>query len=133
MKNDEAIKDDVYAYIKTSDLMGRTGVNGVLRKTLRPLDSDKEDVVISVLANGYGQVQESYVNVNVYVQDQYREGQYEENTARIRTLCELCFSVLESHIGTDYDFWLSEQRVYPVDGKHEHFINNKLLYKSVNE
>jgi len=133
MKNDERIKDDVYAYIKTSDLMGSNGVNGVLRKTSRPLDSNTEDVVISILANEYGQTQEAFVNVNVFVPDQLRENQYEEDTARLRALCDLCFQVLESHHGVDYDFWLDTQRVFPVEGKKEHFINNKLLYKVINE
>jgi hypothetical protein len=135
MKNDEKIKDDLYAYVSTSALMTdqTKKVNGVLRKTLRPLDSENEDVVISILANQYGQVQESFINVNVYVKDVLRDGQYEENTARLRTLCDLCYEVFEHHCGTDYDFWLDTQRVFPVDGKHEHFINNKLLYKTINE
>ena len=133
MKNDEAIKDDLYVYIKASALMGSNGVSGVLRKTPRPLDSNAEDVVISVLANQYGQEQEAFVNVNVFVTDKLRDNQYEEDTARLRTLCNLCFSVLEHHAGTDYDFWLDTQRVFPVEGKNEYFINNKLLYKVINE
>lgn len=134
MRDDIQIKDDLYAYLKTSTLMtGQNKVNGVLRKTRRPLNSDKEDVVISVLANQNGEIQNSYVNVNVYVPDQYRDNQYEENSARLRTLCDICKTLLLKHIDVLYQFELESQRVLEVNGKNEHFINNRLLYKTLNE
>ncbi|MBD5237553.1 MAG: hypothetical protein HDS62_08515 [Bacteroidales bacterium] len=127
MKTDIDIKDDIFAYLKGSELSQE--VSGKLSKTLRPAKSDKEDVVISILANGTGEIQEAFVNVNIYVADLLRDDQYEENTIRLRELCSLSEKILRSVIGDGYRFSLDEQRVLEVQGKNEHLINNKLLYR----
>ena len=131
MKSDIEIKDDIYQIIKGSTL--EKAVTGKLKKTRRPANSNKEDIVISILENGSGQVQEAFVNVNIYVSDVVRDGQAEENSSRLRQLCKLATELLEVQRGEDYRFTLDKQRVMEVNGKNEHFINNKLLYKQVNE
>lgn len=131
MKSDIDIKDDIYNHIKGSEL--EKEISGVLRKTVRPINSSKEDIVISVLANINGQIQESFVNVNIYVPDIRRGNQSEENTIRCRKLCQMASELLEVGHGAHYRFVLEEQRVMQVNGKDEHFINNKLLYKQSNE
>ena len=85
MKSDIEIKDDIYQIIKGSAL--EKAVTGKLKKTRRPANSNKEDIVISILENGSGQVQEAFVNVNIYVSDDVRDGQAEENSSRLRQLC----------------------------------------------
>lgn len=127
MKTDIDIKDDIYKYLKDSKLA--SAVTGKISKTLRPPKSTKEDIVISVLANSNQQIQEAYVNVNIYVKDLFRESQYEENTIRLRELSKLASETLNSFIGKGYRFDLEQQRVMDVPGVNEHFINNKLLYK----
>ena len=58
MKSDILIKDDVYAHIKNSPLA--SAVTGkICKQGVRPKDSDKEDVVIAVIANLNGQIQEA--------------------------------------------------------------------------
>lgn len=131
MKSDIDIKDDIYKYIKGSTL--EHAVNGKLTKTKRPNGSDKEDIVISILDNGSGQIQEAFVNVNIYVKDNIRDGQAEVNDTRCRELCKVAIEVLEFGHGNGSRFTLDKQRVMPVNGKDEHFINNKLLYKQINE
>lgn len=131
MKTDIDIKDDIYAHLKNSDLVKE--ITGVLRKTKRPDNSVKEDIIISVLANQNGQIQEAFVNVNIYVGDLYRENQYEENYPRLRKLCKMADTLLKVGRGNDYRFTLDSQRVLEVDGKNEHCINNKLLYKQYND
>lgn len=86
-----------------------------------------------MLDNGKGQIQEAFVNVNIYIPDNLRDGQAEENSVRLRQLCKLAAELLEVQRGEDYRFTLDKQRVMEVNGKSEHFINNKLLYKQVNE
>lgn len=131
IKSDIEIKDDIYRFIKGSKL--EKVVNGKLSKTKRPSESDKEDIVISVLENGTGQMQEAFVNVNIYVSDNNRNNQSEEATIRLRELCRLSYELLEVGRGEGYRFTLDKQRVLEVNGKNEHFINNKLLYKCNNE
>lgn len=131
MKTDEEIKDDIYHFIEDSEL--KTAVSGVIKKTRRPAGSDKEDIIISVLENGHGQIQEAIVNVNIYVADNIRDGQAEEDTIRCRQLSRIAADLLEVGRGDGFRFILDRQRVMPVNGKDEHFINNRLLYKQVNE
>lgn len=131
MKSDIDIKDDIFRFIQGSEL--EETVTGVLRKTKRPNKSDKEDIVISMLSNTNGQIQEAFVNVNIYVSDLFRNEQAEEDTIRLRELCDLSKSLLEVGRGEDFRFTLDTQRVMEVNGKNEHFINNKLLYRQCNE
>lgn len=131
MKTDVDIKDDIYKYLKSTTLVSE--VSGKLSKTKRPEGSILEDVVISILANENGQVQEAYVNVNIYVSDLFRDNQYEENTSRLRKLCTLSESLLKVVRGNDYRVTLDSQRVLEVNGKNEHCINNKLLYQQYND
>lgn len=127
MKSDIDIKDDIYNYLKSSPLVAE--VTGKLSKTLRPTESMREDIVISILANVNGQIQEAYVNVNIYVADLYRDNQYIEDSIRLRTLCKAASDVLEVGYGNESRFTLEEQKVLAVDGRNEHCINNKILYQ----
>lgn len=132
MKNEEEIKTDIYLHLKSTDLM--KGISGELRKTRRPDSSCKEDVVISVLSDPSNrQIEEVYVNVNIYVPDQRRCNQYEENTIRLNALCKLSLEALSSVIGDGFRLSLDTQKIYDVPGKNEHMINNKVLYQICNE
>ena len=91
MKSDIEIAKFVYHKIKGTDL--ERNVTGKLSDRGRPNKSDKEDIVISVLANeGCGQIQRAYVNVNVYVRDLWNSETkaWEKDTLRVGKLCELC-------------------------------------------
>lgn len=131
MKNDIEIKDDIYSYIKGSAL--EKAINGELRKNKRSPNSDKEDVVIAVIANDNGQTQEAIVNVNVFVKDIYIDKQYEVNSGRCRELGKICENLFEVFRGDSYRCTLDSQRVMEVNGANEHFINNRLLYRNNNE
>ena len=138
MKTDIDIKDDIWRVIKKSPLFKE--VTGELKKTsVRPKESRKEDIVISVLANNVRQKQMAYVNVNIYVADNYVDGQNEENSERLRRLCNMAFSVFENVRGVDFRLSLTDpnfdcgQRVIESEGTSEHVINNKILYQIINE
>lgn len=138
MKTDIDIKDDIWRVIKKSPLFKE--VTGELKKTsIRPKESRKEDIVISILANNIRQKQMAYVNVNIYVADNYVDGQSEENSERLRRLCKMAFSVFENVRGVDFRLSLTDpnfdcgQRVIESEGTSEHVINNKILYQIINE
>ena len=133
MKSDILIKDDMYKFIKASPLV--TAISGkICKQGVRPKGSDKEDVVISVIANVNGQIQEAKVNVNVYVKDDEKsDGQNQEATIRLRDLCAIASSALEVGSGDDYRFFLESQRVLANDETREHIINNTIIYKQINE
>lgn len=116
--------------------------NGKLSDRGRPNGSDKEDIVVSVLSNeGAGQIQQAYVNVNVYVKDQWNSETkgWERHTQRVGELCDLS-KFLFSIRGDGWHAVPKEcrQKVFPLgtsfeDGHTEHFINNKIYIKINNE
>lgn len=140
MKSDIEIQKFVYHKIKGTDL--ERNVTGKLSDRGRPNKSDKEDIVISILANeGCGQIQRAYVNVNVYVSDQWNSEtkSWEIDTERISELCELC-KFLVSIRKDEYHTIPSKcsQNTNPTNvsyenGHTEHFINNKLYIEINNE
>lgn len=136
MKTDIDIKDDVYMLVSKSALAGK--VTGEVSKTLRPANSRKEDVVISILANNNGRPQSAFVNVNVYVPDSAVKydvdnqtvTQYEEDSARLREICNLCKELFETYVGDTYRITLDSQRVLSSSDDGAHIVNNKLLYQN---
>lgn len=141
MKSDIGIKDDVYNYIKGSEL--EREVTGKLTKRKRPANSTKEDIVIKVVANLNGQIQESTVYVNIYVQDddvtykdEFSNGkitQREESSRRLDELAKMASNLLNVHNGGEYRWELQEQRILESETTAEHIISNKLIYSQSNE
>lgn len=130
MKTDIEIKDEIYAYLKDSELMQR--LDGVLKKTKRPAGSRREDVNISVLANQNGQIQEAIVYINIYIPDLEDEQQTEENTPRLREICRLSADLLEVVKYSNVRMNLESQHVYEAETGGEHVISHRMLYKVKN-
>ncbi len=139
MKSDIDIQKWLYQKIKGTAL--QKTVSGTLSDRGRPNGSELEDIVISILANeGAGDIQTAYVNVNIYVKDQWNKERnaWELDTLRVGQLCELS-KFLFKQFGdgfrvSDKD---SSQKVMPTgvvfqDGHTEHQINNKLFIKISN-
>lgn len=133
MITDIEIKDELYKFIKDTDLPNE--VTGVLCKRKRPKNSNKEDIVISVIANVNGQKQEVLANVNIYIQDIYNEqtDQYEEPSTRARVLSKISSRLFNIGRFESARFTLKEQRVIEIPGTNEHVINNKLEIIKINE
>lgn len=129
MKSDIDIKDEIYGFIKGSQL--HSEISGTLYKTKRDDNSNKEDIVISINANLYGQLQKAYVVVNIYVSDIMRGNVYIEDSIRLRKLCDISKEIFEVGRVGNARFVLSEQRVFETD-TNEHVISNKLLYQQCN-
>jgi hypothetical protein len=131
MKTDIDIKDDLFMYIKGSDLAN--AVTGKLEKAERPTGSMAEDIVISVEENENGGIQAALCTVNIYVADVLRDNQYIENTIRLRELCAMAKTLLEVAQFNEARFYLTAQRVKKVDGVNEHRIENRVIYKYCKE
>lgn len=131
MKTDIDIKDDLYSYIKGSDLAKE--VTGRIEKTERRTDSTLEDILISVDENENGGIQSALCTVNIYVADLLRDNQYIEDTIRLRELCAKAKTLFEVAHYNDARFYLTAQRVKKVDGVNEHRIENKIIYKHCKE
>ena len=140
MKSDVEIAKLVRGKILGTELM--EAIHGKLCDRGRPNGSDREDIVISVLSNeGAGQLQQAFVNVNVYVSDQWNHETkaWEQDTKRVGLLCNLSKFLFSMH-GREWQAVPSQcsQKVFPLDtsfedGHTEHFINNKIYLRICNE
>jgi len=124
------IKDIVYMLVKSSDLAN--SANGIVSKTIRPTDSNAEDIVISVLDQEGKQMQQFILNVNIYVSDLIKEKDIIENSQRIRLLCTKSIELFESIVTDNWRCELQKQIIIKVEGKDEHCINNRILINYLN-
>ena len=146
MKSDIDIQDDVFRYLRdNSDFWSEMSAFGFASSSL-VLETHKEgmeQIVVSILSGGgdVEEIQESFVNVNVFVNDvkntEETQGAgevttYLTNRNRLRSLCQVLAEYLSSVQGLTYWFTLDAQRVLEDTANHMHFVNNKLLYKSIN-
>lgn len=132
MKTDNEIKDDIYRIIQGSSLP--TDISGVVTRHRRPINSEYEDIVISVVSNINGQIQEAIVNVNIYVPSILNEyNEYEEDGIRTRALSKTAQQVLNSYHGGSFYMKLESQHIEEYAEGKVFVINNRLYYKQNNE
>lgn len=133
MKTSDEITTDLYRYIKQSVLA--SAVTGkIINGKDRTPNSTKEDVTVKMLANNLGQRQGAYINVNIFVPDTIRSGQYEKDDSRVPLLERTAMDVFETPIHIKgARIVLDSQLTFASDNGKEHIINNKLLYHIINE
>lgn len=135
MKTDIDICIDVFRLVNKSAI--KDAINGEVSYLPRKDGSTKEDCIISVLESQVYQIQDSKINVNVYVSDQDSNGRKEMAVKRVQDLANICKGVFgdgkRSVFGDGFKITLEKQRILSVNGKDEHVINNTLRYKFNNE
>lgn len=129
------IKEAFYSLIAGSDLSKM--VSGSVYRDKRPINSRTEDVVISVLTTGVGQIQPFMVNVNVYVPNIKRGKEAIPNDDRLKPLMRKGLDLFEEGVvvyvtkempGKQFGFKykLESQKLYEVNGADFHAINHKI-------
>ena len=133
MKTPDEITTDIFRYVKQSALA--SAVTGkIINGKDRTPDSTKEDVTVKILANNLGQLQGAYINVNIYVADTQRGGQYQKDDVRVPLLERTALDVFEKPFHLNgARVVIDSQTTFPSQNGKEHIINNKLLYHIVNE
>lgn len=129
------IKEAFYSLVSASELSEM--VSGAVYRDKRPINSKVEDVVISVLTTGAGQIQPFILNVNVYVPDVKRENEFISNDERLKPLMRAGLDLFEEgvivHAMNDTGnkelglrYRLESQKLYEVNGADFHAINHKV-------
>ena len=129
------IIDVLYGIVNVSSL--RTAINGNMYKNNdRPDKSGNEDIVINCLPTSGHQMQTATVNVNIYVPDTLIKisgvNQYKSNFTRLKTLSTLAISLLIEIAMPGYHIRIVNQGVINEDIIHQHFINIRLEFKTLN-
>lgn len=129
------IKEAFFGLVSASEI--RNLISGQVYRDRRPINSNVEDVVISVLTTGAGQIQPFIININVYVPDVKRGKEFIYDDPRCKFLMRKCLDVLEEGVtvhrleeserkefGLKYK--LESQKLYEVNGADFHAINHKI-------
>ena len=110
MTSSNEIKTIIYKIIKGSPLENEIiSKGGSLYRNSRPTNSNKEDIVISVLANRNAQFQMAYVNVNIYVPDIRRDNDYIEDETRTKILQKKAIDLFKEIVHNDYKIEIESQ------------------------
>lgn len=128
----------LYVHIKNIVVVtGIKKINGSVYKMQRPINSDKEDIVINSLPISGSQIQEGVLNVNIYVPDiklmnsDKTASTFLPNTARMTELSRLAINDLSEFWSPDgdYVFELENTGIYPEDN-NQHYINLRIRFYS---
>ncbi|KAA2241671.1 hypothetical protein F0L74_17490 [Chitinophaga agrisoli] len=114
-------EDIVWNWLDNSPL--KNAVTGGIYKNSRPLNSDKEDVVINSQPISAQQLQEGLVDVNIYVPADH---------ARMQILAAIATSLLTEVWIDDVCFSVQQQAVLEIPETHEPYISIRLLFYAVN-
>jgi hypothetical protein len=106
----------------------KSAIDGKIYKSSRPLNSDKEDVVINALPISPGIPQRCIVNVNIYTRNlSLNIGGQPDNTmpdiVRMNTLAGLAIAALDEVSGDQYYFFVEQQATIKEPELFQHYIN----------
>ena len=136
MKTTFEIIDLIWQHLNVSSL--KTAINGKIYKTLRPLGSNKEDVVINSLPANNLQMQSVVINVNVFVPNitiQVEDGAQDPNQPnypRLKILAQTAVDALKDTWSQDYNFDVQQENLIRDEESGHHYINIRLDFFNIN-
>ncbi len=128
-KTQDDILDDFMGFVTNSPL--KTAITGAIYKdeTFRPINSDKEDILINFLTGLDGQIQDGVVNVHIYVNDIAFQGRKVRDVARCRSLEAIARDVFKRGSLGDYYLPYSDTiKVFPAEN-NQHYINVRVRFR----
>lgn len=133
-KTGSEIEGDVYNLVQQSEL--KSFIKGTIYKDgLRPVDSDKEDAIVSFKTGLDYQFQVGELTINIYVPDIDNGGKVlVKNTSRCRAIEVKANEIVRSFTNAEYLFSLGgiiqTFRLQSEDTQvKQHFVNIKLRFK----
>lgn len=131
MRTPDDITTSIYRYVV--EHLGDTISGNVYNNMDRPLNSDREDIVIRIIANATSQRQEATINVNIYVPDILKGSEYVYDGERLPQMEREAINVLERFFAGEALVVMESQLTMPSATGKEHVINNRLNYQVINE
>lgn len=120
---------DVFHVLK--GVKAATGMTGSVYPLNRPVNSEKEDIVIKTLALNAEQEQEGVINVNIHVPNLVLEGDNTQpNRSRFNEIGNACIDALDYYVGASFSLKIEEPGLIMQD-KDKWFMNIRVRYESV--
>jgi hypothetical protein len=111
-------------------------ITGKVYKNSRPVNSNKEDVVVGSLPINAEQIQRAVVNVNIHVPNlQVSIGGQQDSqadTARLSQLTTMVIGVLKDKVYNDYWFDIQQQNLFKDETTGDHYSNIRIDFYSEN-
>jgi hypothetical protein len=112
-------------------------ITGGIFKHIRPLNSEKEDVVINSLPNLNTDLSQAVVNVNVFVPNKTQNLNGAQDTsqpdaARLEELAGMATDALEDQWGDDYNFDVQQSVLIRDEEGGSWYYNIRLNFFSIN-
>ena len=123
------VESDMFALINTSAI--KTAINGsVYKEGTRPIDSTKEDAVITFLTGIDDQIQTGAINVNIYIPDiDNGSGTPVKNISRCRTIEILANQIVKGLTPGQYRWQLGATiQTFRAEEIGQHFVNAKIKF-----
>lgn len=118
---------EIFNILKESEIT----ISGNIYIDSRPLNSEKEDIVVRTLAMNGGQRQAGVVNVNIHVPNLHLIGDNTQpDRKRLNTIGNACLNALDDVWGRNYNFHLQNAGTIEGDGK-DWFLNIRVRFHSI--
>lgn len=125
-----AIDQDEILYTRIAASPLAAAISGKVYRYQRPVDSNKEDIVINTITIDGEMIQRGVSNVNIHVPSiEVSTGLMQPNLTRFKTLLSLAKPVLEKGFGEKYNFWLLGESLVQEPGKDIWFYNLRIQFK----
>lgn len=109
-------------------------INGALARR-RPINSDKEDIIVNSLPITFTQIQRGIINVNIHVPNKSVTANGVADTeypdyVRLKDLTEMAIPILNNYVGDGYYFQVQQEQV--IEEEKSSFSNIRLSFQSKN-
>jgi hypothetical protein len=123
------MKQTTLLYQLTAGSILKQAISGDVYKFQRPVNSDKEDVVVNPITIDNEMVQSGVANVNIHVPSITTADGVMPNTARLEELEAIGVNLFEYGTGDIYTFYFLSSNTIKEPAKDEWFVNIKVQFK----
>lgn len=129
-KSGDEIEADIFLLVKNSAIA--TFINGeIYREGKRPLNSNKEDAVITFKTGIDGQFQDGELVLNVYVPNQKGKGGFfEKDITRCRLVGAKMIEAIDAFTSSEYNIsLLNIPQSFSEEGIEQYYVNARIRFK----
>lgn len=135
MKTEADIRDDLYAYLKTTTLSNVISGKVFKYEEERPEKSMEEDLIIAPLTETpFSDIQEVVVMLRIYVKDLKDGGNqiYRTDSIRVKELEKICKETFLCFRTSGARCALENIKTFKVEASNEHCVACRINYKLCN-
>lgn len=136
MRNTFNLVDIIYLVL-TANAAITSAITGKVYKNARPLNSDKQDIVVGSLPINAEQIQQAVMNVNVHISNlkisiNGVQDNSQPNLIKLEEVTALVIEGLKDKVFSDYWFDIQQQNLFADEATNEHYSNIRINFYSEN-